>query len=105
MKNFLVGIIALVLVACAPSVYKQIAKSVIDVALAACLAENPGKEKPELKEICHWTDEADPFVDNILASSKKGLSKYSASKTTVTVEVDAGPDAAKASAAKPDGGK
>ena len=68
---------------------KQIAKTVIDVGLAACIAEHAEVEdEAALKELCKWTDELAPLVKDLLSARKRGLQA-----------------AAKRGACGPDGGK
>lgn len=80
--------------ACSPAINKQIAKSVIDIALAACIAENPGNDMETLKALCHYTDELAPTVKDILEAQKKGSLKLAAAKKSdcKTEVKDAGKD-------------
>jgi hypothetical protein len=78
----LVAVLALVLAAdsgCNPATIKTIARSAIDVTLAACIAEHADiEDEPALKEICKWTDDLAPLVQELIASRKKGMAKASA---------------------------
>ena len=69
----------LVYSACTPRMTKDIAHAAIDLALAACVAENPGKEEPELRSICHYADDLAPVVHELIGAQKKGMSKAGAS--------------------------
>ena len=56
--------------ACSPAT-KQIAKSVIDIGLALCIAAHPEEDAPGLKAICHYGDELAPAVEQLLSAQKK----------------------------------
>ena len=72
--------------ACTP---RQAARTAIDLALAACIAEHAEiQDEKELKAICQWADELAPIVKDLLAARKKGLQR-----------------ASKAGACGPDGGQ
>ena len=73
---------------------KQIAKSAIDVALAACIQEHPDADEPELKELCKWTDDLAPLVKELLSARSKAAKRMGA-KACVTAPSgpqDAGKD-------------
>jgi len=58
---------------------RAIAKSVIDIVLATCIAENADiVDEPALREVCHWTDEMTPTVKDLLAARRKGVAKAAA---------------------------
>jgi len=58
---------------------KQIAKSVIDIALATCIAENADiSDEAALREVCRWTDELAPTVKDLLSARRKGVAKAAA---------------------------
>jgi hypothetical protein len=64
--------------ACTPAM-RQIAKTVIDAALANCIAANPDVEdEPALREICPWAEDAVPLVKDLLAARRKGAAKHAA---------------------------
>lgn len=83
--GFLVGVGAMAHIACSPTLEKQIVKSAIDVALAACIAENPGNDMKALQEICHFTDELAPAVEELLAAQKRGMNKGKCEPTVTKV--------------------
>jgi hypothetical protein len=62
-------------IACTPRMGRDIAHAVIDLALAACVAENPDKSEPELKAICHYADDLAPVVHELIGAQKKGVAK------------------------------
>lgn len=65
-----------VLQGCSATMTKQIVKSVIDVALAACVAEHTEiQDEPALRETCKYADELAPAVKEILSSRSKGMAK------------------------------
>jgi hypothetical protein len=63
---------------CTPRMGKDIAHAVIDLALAACVAENPGRSEPELKGICHYADELAPVVHDLIGAQQRGSAKAAA---------------------------
>ena len=72
---FLLSIVLYITTACGP-LGKEIAKSAIDVALAACVSEHADlQDEEELREVCKWTDEMAPYVKELLSARAKGLSK------------------------------
>lgn len=77
---FVFGMASVVNIACSPGVTKAVVKSVIDVALAACIAENPGADEKELKAACQYADELAPAVKDLMAAQKKGAVKVAAAK-------------------------
>lgn len=63
---------------CSPALNRQVAKSAIDVALAACISEHADvQDEPALREICKWTDELAPLVKDLLSARQKGLAAAS----------------------------
>lgn len=55
---------------------KQIARSVIDVGLAACLAEHADvDDESALREICKWADDIAPLVKDLLLARRRGMAK------------------------------
>lgn len=63
---------------CSPAVSKMIVQDALDVAVAECIAEHPGYDKPTLQKICKWADTADKLVDRLLASQRVGMAKIMA---------------------------
>lgn len=57
---------------------KTVAKTAIDVALATCVAENPGADEKELQAACQFADDVLPIVRQLLAAQKKGAAKGAA---------------------------
>lgn len=79
---------------CSATADKVLVKSVVDLAIAECVAENPGKDEPTLREICRYADELAPTVVDLIMAQQRGVMKSGAkcpSVTSVTVS-------------KPDGG-
>lgn len=61
---------------CLPA--KQVAKSVIDIGLALCIANHADvMDEKALRDICRWTDELAPVVKDLLSARKAGLEKAS----------------------------
>jgi len=54
---------------------KDIAHAVIDVALAACVAEHPDKSEPELRAVCNYGADLAPVVHELIGAQKKGAAK------------------------------
>lgn len=87
------GFILVAALACSPIVGKTIAKSAIDVALAACIAEQADvQDEPALREICYWTDELAPLVKELLAARTRGLAAFSKPAAASSCMTDAGRD-------------
>lgn len=64
--------------ACTPE-SRQAARTAIDVAIAACIAEHADiQDEAELREVCKWTEELGPIVRDLLAARKRGLAKMKA---------------------------
>jgi len=60
---------------CGP-VGKTIAKGAIDVAVAACIAEfSDVDDESTLKDVCKITDDAAPYIKELLSARSKGLAK------------------------------
>lgn len=73
-----VTLLAIVLGACAS--WKSVVKSVIDVALAACIAEHPEiTDESAMRKVCPYVEEVAPHVREILGARKRGLARMSAS--------------------------
>ena len=65
----------LLVAACGPA-GNAIVRSVIDVGLAACIAENADiSDEAALRETCKWADAVAPLVRDLLAARTKGVSK------------------------------
>lgn len=72
----LIGVLsAIVVEACSPAADRQAARTVVDVALAACVLEHPDMTEQELYAICHWAEEIAPIVKELIASQRKGLAR------------------------------
>lgn len=69
-----VVVLACTLTACA--FLKPIARAAIDVALAACIEENPDiTSEPEMATVCRYAPDVAPLVKDLLAARVRGLVK------------------------------
>jgi hypothetical protein len=75
--------------ACSPAVGKQIAKSVIDVGLALCIAAHPDMDSATLKGICHYADELAPTVEELLSAQQKAAKAGGCGKAGATLDAGA----------------
>lgn len=59
--------------------FKPIARTVLDLALATCLAENQGlTNSAELQAICPWVEADAPLVEKFLQAQRRGMAKSAA---------------------------
>lgn len=96
MNILAVALFCVVLGACA--LFKSTAKTVVDVALATCIAEHPDVHTPEaMQKVCPYVEEFGPIVAELLAARKRGLARVAAERGPVVyvLVTDAGSDAGK----------
>lgn len=74
--------------ACTPAETKAIIRTAIDVELAECIAQNPGKDMPALQAICKYSPEVANVVERFLASQNKGLAAHDEEKKLAAPKVD-----------------
>ncbi len=76
-----VAICCLALMACA--LFKQDAKTAIEVAIAACVAEHPEiTTEPEMAKACQYATEFGPIVEQLLGARKRGLVRMATQRST-----------------------
>jgi hypothetical protein len=55
---------------------KQVAKTVIEESIAACLADHSDvNDFSMLKSICKWADDVDPLIQDLLSARQRGFAK------------------------------
>lgn len=75
---------------CSPALNKKIVHTLIDVALAECIAENPDLDKISIMKVCRVADATlEPVIDELLKAQKLGAQKLATKRLS-----DAGTDAA-----------
>jgi hypothetical protein len=110
MKRFIgIGMLAAAVTLTACPAGKVIAKSVIDIGLALCIAAHPDEDAKSLKSICSYADELAPAVQELLSAQKKAAMSKAGACAPASVATDAGAPMAAKDAGTPvaakDGGK
>lgn len=86
---FLVPFLVVSITACGASFKKQVLNSVVDVALAACVAENSSEDMSLIKQVCGFGNDMEPVIRRLIEASKAGAEKASA-RAAAKMSVDAG---------------
>lgn len=77
------------LVAC--SLWKPIAKTVIDAVVATCVSEHPEiNDEPAMREVCKYAPDVAPIVKDMIGARKRGLARVSSQRDADAGAADAG---------------
>jgi len=63
------------------ALFRSTAKTVIDVAIATCVAEHPEiNDEKTMRETCQYLEEYGPLVRDLLGARKRGLARVAAQR-------------------------